>query len=56
VSYYKSRVDRLLIQTNTIYHYFLECDSIEYNIIDVDSDEDYEEMYDWSEDDNESYS
>lgn len=56
VSYYKSRVDRLLIQTNAIYHYFLECDSIEYNIIDVDSDEDYEEMYDWSEDDNESYS
>lgn len=56
VSYYKSRVDRLLIQTNAIYHYLLECDSREYNIIDVDSDEDYDEMYDWSEDDNQSYS
>lgn len=56
VLYYQRKVDRLLSQDSAMYHYFLACNSIEYNVIDIDSDEDYDDMYDWSEDDNESYS
>lgn len=56
VLYYQHKVDRLLTQTSAMYHYFLECNSLEYNIIDIDSDDDYDEMYEWSDDDNESYS